>query len=165
MLSSLPLVLLLLLVSFSLPGFLSAQKVVAAAAAVPPRDLWCVAKNNAPDQALQQAIDWACGAGGADCGPIQQNGPCYDSSDIQRTASWAFNDYYLKNGLTDDACYFSNTAALTSLNPMQISFQLNGEQWQLLGFNNGRKHRRPFSRFCRFEQLQQDSQHMKVFEN
>ncbi|KAK6259854.1 hypothetical protein SCA6_014328 [Theobroma cacao] len=79
--------------------------------------LWCVAKNNAEDAALQGALDWACGAGGADCTRIQQGGPCYDPSDIQKTASYAFNDYYLKHGLTDDACSFSNTAALTSLNP------------------------------------------------
>jgi hypothetical protein len=95
---------------------------------VAPRDLWCVAKNNAADQALQEAINWACGQGGANCGPIQQGGACYDSNDIQRTASWAFNDYYLKNGLTDDACYFSNTAALTSLNPSNwilYIFELN----------------------------------------
>lgn len=102
---------LILLVALSLPKCLMGQRGVA------PRDLWCVAKNNAADQALQESIDWACGPGGANCGPIQQGGLCYDSSDIQRTASWAFNDYYLKNGLTDDACYFSNTAALTSLNP------------------------------------------------
>ena len=100
-----------LLVALSLPKCSRAQKSIA------PRDLWCVAKNNAADQALQEAINWACGPGGANCGPIQQGGSCYDSSDIQRTASWAFNDYYLKNGLTDDTCYFSNTAALTSLNP------------------------------------------------
>ncbi|KAL7000531.1 hypothetical protein U1Q18_001682 [Sarracenia purpurea var. burkii] len=80
-------------------------------------ELWCVAKNNAEDSALQSALDWACGAGGADCGKIQQGGPCYDSGDIQRTASYAFNDYFLKHGLTDDSCNFDGTAALTSLNP------------------------------------------------
>ncbi|XVF14633.1 hypothetical protein REPUB_Repub09cG0078000 [Reevesia pubescens] len=80
-------------------------------------ELWCVAKNNAEDAALQGALDWACGQGGADCSRIQQGGPCYDPSDVQKTASYAFNDYYLKHGLTDDACSFSNTAALTSLNP------------------------------------------------
>ncbi|GMI93116.1 plasmodesmata callose-binding protein 5 [Hibiscus trionum] len=80
-------------------------------------ELWCVAKNNAEDAALQGALDWACGQGGADCGPIQQGGPCYDPTDIQKTASYAFNNYYLKNGMTDDACSFSDNAALTSLNP------------------------------------------------
>lgn len=79
--------------------------------------LWCVAKNNAEDSKLQGALDWACGSGGADCKPIQQGGPCYDPADIQRTASYAFNDYFLKHGMTDDSCSFDNTAAVTSLNP------------------------------------------------
>ena len=82
-------------------------------------ELWCVAKNNAEDAALKTALDWACGAGGADCSPIQQGGPCYDPNDVQVTASFAYNDYYLKHGLTDDSCSFDNTAALTSLNPSQ----------------------------------------------
>ncbi|XP_065873284.1 PLASMODESMATA CALLOSE-BINDING PROTEIN 5-like [Euphorbia lathyris] len=109
--SSGSLLMLLLVLVLAFPRCSKAQKGIA------PRDLWCVAKNNADDQSLQAAIDWACSAGGANCGPIQQNGPCFDPSDIQTTASWAFNDYYLKNGLSDDACSFSNTAALTSLNP------------------------------------------------
>ncbi|KAK6919729.1 X8 domain [Dillenia turbinata] len=80
-------------------------------------ELWCVAKNNAEDSALQSALDWACGPGGANCGPIQPGGLCYDTSDIIQTASYAFNDYYLNHGLTVDSCYFNNNAALTSLDP------------------------------------------------
>ncbi|XP_076926923.1 PLASMODESMATA CALLOSE-BINDING PROTEIN 5-like [Bidens hawaiensis] len=80
-------------------------------------NLWCVAKNNAEDSALQSAIDWACGTGGADCTPIQQGGPCYDGNDIRKTASYAFNDYCTKNGMTEETCNFANTAALTSLDP------------------------------------------------
>lgn len=83
------------------------------------QELWCVAKNNAEDAALQSALDWACGAGGADCRPIQNGGPCYDVNSVQNTASFAFNDYFLKNGLTDDSCNFSNNAAVTSLDPSQ----------------------------------------------
>lgn len=78
-------------------------------------ELWCVAKNNAGDSALQKALDWACGPGTANCVPIQQGGPCYDASDIQKTASFSFNDYFLHHGLTEDSCNFDNTAALTSL--------------------------------------------------
>ncbi|KAK4486995.1 hypothetical protein RD792_006310 [Penstemon davidsonii] len=81
------------------------------------RELWCVSMNNAEDAALQSAIDWACGPGGADCGPIQKGGPCYDPSDLGRTASYAFNDYYRKHSSSEDSCSFSNTAALTSINP------------------------------------------------
>ncbi|XP_028761798.1 PLASMODESMATA CALLOSE-BINDING PROTEIN 5-like [Neltuma alba] len=84
---------------------------------VQAQELWCVAKNNAEDAALQSAINWACSTGGADCAPIQQGGPCYDPSNLQNTASYAFNDYFLKHGLSDDSCNFDNTAAITSLNP------------------------------------------------
>ncbi|KAG2243999.1 hypothetical protein Bca52824_094134 [Brassica carinata] len=87
-------------------------------------DLWCVAKNNAEDSALQAAIDWACGPGGTDCSGIQQGGPCYDPSDIVKTASYVFNNYYLKNSPEDEACNFSNSAAVTSLNPSQGTCKL-----------------------------------------
>lgn len=103
--------LLSLLLLLSLAALSTAQN------SVVTTELWCVAKNNAEDSALQSALDWACGAGGANCSPIQPGAPCYDASDIQNTASYAFNDYFLKNGMTDDSCNFDNTAALTSLNP------------------------------------------------
>ncbi|KAF7140754.1 hypothetical protein RHSIM_Rhsim06G0133900 [Rhododendron simsii] len=74
-------------------------------------ELWCVAMNNANSSTLQAVLDWACGPGGADCGP------CYDSGDILTMASYAFNNYFLTHGLTDDSCNFAGTAALTSLNP------------------------------------------------
>lgn len=90
---------------------------------VPAQELWCVARNNADDAALQAAINWACSAGGADCAPIQQGGPCYDPSNILNTASYAFNDYFRKHGLSDDSCNFDNNAAITSINPSQ-SFSL-----------------------------------------
>ncbi|CAN1123358.1 PLASMODESMATA CALLOSE-BINDING PROTEIN 5 [Linum perenne] len=111
--SSSQILILLLLLSLCRPPRVQS----AGQTAIVPRELWCVAKNNAPDAALQSAIDWACGAGGANCAPIQNGGPCYDDGDLQRAASWAFNDYFLKNGMTDDACDFSNTAALIALNP------------------------------------------------
>ncbi|PON81600.1 X8 domain containing protein [Trema orientale] len=107
---------LLLLAAQWLPLAASAASIKARNGVV-TMELWCVAKNNAEDSALQRALDWACGPGGADCGPIQQGGPCYDASDVQTTASFAFNSYYLKNGMTDDSCNFDNTAAITSLNP------------------------------------------------
>nr|CAD1842275.1 unnamed protein product [Ananas comosus var. bracteatus] len=81
-------------------------------------ELWCVAKNNAEDAALQAALDWACGPGGADCRPIQPGGACYEPDDIQSLASFAFNDYFLRSPRPDaSTCDFSGTAALTSLNP------------------------------------------------
>jgi hypothetical protein len=82
--------------------------------------LWCVAKNNAEDGALQSAIDWACGPdGGADCRAIQQGGACYELPDLLAHASYAFNDYFLRSGgaASPAACDFSGAAALIGLNP------------------------------------------------
>lgn len=79
--------------------------------------VWCVAKNNAEDAALQSAIDWACGQGGANCDPIQANKPCYDPNNIQSTASFVFNDYYVRNLPSGGTCDFSGTAAVSSLDP------------------------------------------------
>ncbi|TKY48912.1 PLASMODESMATA CALLOSE-BINDING PROTEIN 5 [Spatholobus suberectus] len=83
----------------------------------PGREVWCVAKNNAEDAALQAAVEWACGAGGTDCGAIQGGGPCFDPSSVQNTASYAFNDYFRKHAVTEENCNFDNNAAITSLNP------------------------------------------------
>ncbi|XP_010227649.1 PLASMODESMATA CALLOSE-BINDING PROTEIN 5 isoform X1 [Brachypodium distachyon] len=82
--------------------------------------LWCVAKNNAEDGALQSAIDWACGPnGGADCRAIQLGGACYEPPDLLAHASYAFNDYFLRSGgaANPASCDFSGAAALIGLNP------------------------------------------------
>uniref|UniRef100_A0A0E0HWS4 X8 domain-containing protein n=1 Tax=Oryza nivara TaxID=4536 RepID=A0A0E0HWS4_ORYNI len=41
------------------------------------QQLWCVAKADSADIALQNALDYACGIGGADCLAIQPSGTCY----------------------------------------------------------------------------------------
>ncbi|KAG6718003.1 hypothetical protein I3842_04G129100 [Carya illinoinensis] len=129
------LLLLLTLLDFPLSraSFPNQRTVSRAQNGVVGTELWCVAKNNAEDAALQTALDWVCGPGAADCGPIQNGGPCYDPHDIQATASFAFNDYYLKHGLTDDGCFFDNTAALTSLNPSHDNCKFPSS----LNVNNG----------------------------
>ncbi|XP_020595896.1 PLASMODESMATA CALLOSE-BINDING PROTEIN 5-like [Phalaenopsis equestris] len=80
-------------------------------------DLWCVAKNNAEDAALQSALDWACGPGLSDCRPIQDGGICFEPDDLQSHASYAFNDYFRRHGSSPSACDFSGVAAITGLNP------------------------------------------------
>ncbi|KAL2589852.1 hypothetical protein AAZV13_13G255400 [Glycine max] len=87
----------------------------------PGREVWCVAKNNAEDAALQSAVEWACGAGGADCGAIHGGGPCFDPSNMQNTASYAFNDYFRKHAISEENCNFGNNAAITSFNPSQFT--------------------------------------------
>ncbi|GMP73731.1 hypothetical protein CsSME_00031402 [Camellia sinensis var. sinensis] len=78
---------------------------------------WCVALAGVPQVDLQNALDWACGLGMADCGPIQSGGACFEPDTLLSHASYAFNYYYQQNGNSDIACNFGGTATLTKSNP------------------------------------------------
>ncbi|CAN1228978.1 Glucan endo-1,3-beta-glucosidase 1, partial [Linum perenne] len=81
-----------------------------------PGASWCVASQGASTKALQVALDYACGYGGADCAGIQPAGSCYNPNTIREHASYAFNNYYQKNPLPT-SCNFGGTAVITSTNP------------------------------------------------
>ncbi|KAK8980041.1 hypothetical protein V6N11_061259 [Hibiscus sabdariffa] len=70
---------------------------------------WCIASSQASKSALQNALDWACGPGKADCSDIQPGGQCFEPDNLVSHASFAFNNYYQKHGLTDEACSFGGT--------------------------------------------------------
>ncbi|POO04148.1 X8 domain containing protein [Trema orientale] len=78
---------------------------------------WCVAHAGVSQIDLQNALDWACGLGMADCRPIQEGGPCYEPDNLVSHASYAFNNYYQQNGNSDIACNFGGTAILTKNDP------------------------------------------------
>lgn len=77
---------------------------------------WCIAKNGASQAALQSALDYACGIGGADCVTIQQGSSCYEPATLQNHASYAFNSYYQKNPVPT-SCDFGGAATVTTTNP------------------------------------------------
>jgi len=77
--------------------------------------LYCLCKDGVGDQALQKAIDYACGAG-ADCTPILQNGACYNPNTVKDHCNYAVNSYYQRKGNAQGTCDFAGTAA-TSSNP------------------------------------------------
>ncbi|KAF6154949.1 hypothetical protein GIB67_018386 [Kingdonia uniflora] len=77
---------------------------------------WCVAKKEATESALQVALDYACGQGGADCSVLQPTGNCYNPNTQLNHASYAFNSYYQKNPVPT-SCDFKGTAVIVDSNP------------------------------------------------
>ncbi|KAI3972741.1 hypothetical protein MKX01_019399 [Papaver californicum] len=88
--------------------------------------LWCVAKPSVPADDLQEAIDYACGVGGADCDEIKPNGSCYNPDTVVAHASYAFNSYWQKNKNNGGTCSFGGTAMIISTDPsfLQCRFLL-----------------------------------------
>ncbi|XP_009785909.1 PLASMODESMATA CALLOSE-BINDING PROTEIN 1 isoform X2 [Nicotiana sylvestris] len=82
----------------------------------PSTGSWCIASPSASPTALQVALDYACGFGGADCATIQSGASCYEPNTLKDHASYAFNDYYQKNPVPT-SCDFGGTAQLTNTDP------------------------------------------------
>ncbi|KAK5835073.1 PLASMODESMATA CALLOSE-BINDING PROTEIN 3 [Gossypium arboreum] len=77
---------------------------------------WCVASQSASERAVQVALDYACGHGGADCAAIQPGGMCYNPNTVHAHASYAFNSYFRKNPVPS-SCNFGGTAVTTNIDP------------------------------------------------
>lgn len=80
---------------------------------------WCVASQTASKTALQVALDYACGYGGADCSAIREGGSCYNPNTVRDHASYAFNEYYQKNPIPT-SCDFGGTAVITNVDPSKF---------------------------------------------
>ncbi|KAI0523001.1 hypothetical protein KFK09_005390 [Dendrobium nobile] len=78
---------------------------------------WCIARSDSSSAALQMALDYACGAGAADCLPIQPNGLCYLPNSLQAHASYAFNSFYQRSGAAPGSCDFAGTATVSVTDP------------------------------------------------
>ncbi|KAG9142365.1 hypothetical protein Leryth_016848 [Lithospermum erythrorhizon] len=78
---------------------------------------WCVRKPLANDGALQRNIDYACGFGGIDCGPIQEGGQCFHPNTVRAHATYAMNAYYQSTQRNDFDCDFKQTGEITTIDP------------------------------------------------
>ncbi|GKU98845.1 hypothetical protein SLEP1_g11784 [Rubroshorea leprosula] len=79
--------------------------------------LWCVAKPSVPEETLQEAMDYACGEGGADCAEIMPNGNCFYPDTIVAHASYAFNSYWQNTKRNGGTCSFGGTAMIINADP------------------------------------------------
>uniref|UniRef100_J3KV10 X8 domain-containing protein n=1 Tax=Oryza brachyantha TaxID=4533 RepID=J3KV10_ORYBR len=87
------------------------------------QQVWCVAKAGSAQPALQNALDYACGIGGADCSAIQPSGSCYYPNTLDAHASYAFNSYYRRSP-APSSCDFGGAALLVNVNPSKNEYPL-----------------------------------------
>ena len=81
---------------------------------------WCVAKASTSEEELEASIEYACGEGGVDCGPIREGGKCYHPNTLISHASFAINIYYQLHGRNSWNCDFNGHAMLTTTDPSKI---------------------------------------------
>ncbi|CAM6064013.1 unnamed protein product, partial [Sphagnum tenellum] len=92
---------------------------------------WCVAKPGAAATDIQNALNFACGEGAADCSAIQPGGACFWPQTLMSHASYAYNSYYQKNGRNYWNCYFGNTGVITITDPTAGSCLSSSEMLSL----------------------------------
>ncbi|KAH9610217.1 hypothetical protein KSS87_001936 [Heliosperma pusillum] len=81
---------------------------------------YCLCKpgSAAPDP-YQKVINYACG-NGANCGPIQPNGLCYQANNIQAICSYAANSYYQNEKSLGATCDFGGVAVISPTLPSDL---------------------------------------------
>ncbi|GMI83436.1 hypothetical protein HRI_002012900 [Hibiscus trionum] len=86
---------------------------------------YCVCKDGVGEEALQGALDYACGHG-ADCSAIQPNGACFNPNTVKDHCTYAVNSYFQNSHQVAGSCYFSGAATISDkvllldLKPFQL---------------------------------------------
>ncbi|KAL4367349.1 hypothetical protein GQ457_05G030650 [Hibiscus cannabinus] len=89
---------------------------------------YCIAMDGVDSKTLQSALDWACGAGRANCSEIQPGESCYQPNNVKNHASFAFDSYYQKEGKAPGSCDFKGVAMITTTDPSHGSCVFPGSK-------------------------------------
>ncbi|XP_039013949.1 PLASMODESMATA CALLOSE-BINDING PROTEIN 3-like [Hibiscus syriacus] len=81
---------------------------------------YCLCKDGVSEQALQTALDYACG-NGVDCSAILQNGACYNPNTVKDHCNYAVNSYFQNNGQVTGSCDFAGAATVSPNPPTNIA--------------------------------------------
>ncbi|MBA0620274.1 hypothetical protein Godav_006024 [Gossypium davidsonii] len=123
---------------FHLPPCNPAYDTAPAPETVVVQKLWCVAKPSVPTETLQEAMDYACGEGGADCKELMPDGSCFYPDTIVAHASYAFNSYWQKTKRNGGTCNFGGTAMIINADPSNLThtlFTLKFKLYCLFNYN------------------------------
>ncbi|XP_019460848.1 PREDICTED: glucan endo-1,3-beta-glucosidase 4-like isoform X1 [Lupinus angustifolius] len=95
--------------------------------------VFCVAKDGASTDKLEDGLNWACGQGQANCAALQPGKQCYLPNNLKSHASYAFNDYYQKSHGAGGTCDFNGTATTTTRDPSYGSCLYTGSSSSISG--------------------------------
>ncbi|CAL5357918.1 unnamed protein product [Camellia sinensis] len=92
--------------------------------------VFCIAKQGADTNKLQNGLNWACGQGHANCSAIQPGQRCYNPDTLRSHASYAYNDYYQKMHSIGGTCDFGGTATTSTVDPKSLESLCACENWK-----------------------------------
>ncbi|KAJ8636217.1 hypothetical protein MRB53_010484 [Persea americana] len=121
--ANLALISTVLVSSFLLPSCASLESIASSKSDVmQPNDgdctgKWCVARDKASEEILQNNIDYCCSTPGVNCQPIWEGQPCHSPDTIAFHASVVMNLYYNSRLCVDWGCDFEGTGIITLQDP------------------------------------------------
>ncbi|GAB4834649.1 hypothetical protein Ancab_032912 [Ancistrocladus abbreviatus] len=81
---------------------------------------WCVAKETATPETLEESFDFFC-THGVDCTPVHAGGPCHQPSNRRAELSWVFNEHYQHTKVAGGRCDYGGgpggSSMLTNVDP------------------------------------------------
>ncbi|KAK4759096.1 hypothetical protein SAY87_020397 [Trapa incisa] len=83
---------------------------------------FCLPMTGASPDSLQRNIDYVCGLGWVNCGPIKEGGACFEPDTVRAHAAYAMNVYYQTSGKNNYDCDFEGTGSISNVDPSEVYY-------------------------------------------